>query len=80
MRNGIYRLALFAVVMLLPQTALAYIGPGAGLSALGTLAALIGAVVLAIVGFVWYPVKRLLRGRKKTAPDPAAEDTAPGEP
>lgn len=45
----------------LPQLAHAYIGPGAGLSAIGTLVALVGAVLLAIVGFVWYPLKRLLR-------------------
>lgn len=49
---------------LLPTVALAYIGPGAGLSAIGSLLALIGAVLLAIVGFVWYPVRRLLRRGK----------------
>lgn len=46
--------------------AAAYIGPGAGLSAIGTVAALAGAVLLLVIGFVWYPVKRLLR-RRKTA-------------
>src|SRR5262249_25571348 len=45
----------------LPSSAFAYVGPGAGLSALGWLAALAGAVGLAIVGFVWYPIRRLLR-------------------
>jgi uncharacterized membrane protein len=49
-----------------PQLAHAYIGPGAGLSAIGTLVALIGAILLAIVGFVWYPLKRLLRKNNKT--------------
>ena len=48
----------------LPGAAEAYIGPGAGLSAIGSLLALIGAVLLAIVGFVWYPVRRLLRRGK----------------
>lgn len=51
--------------LLIASPAFAYIGPGAGLGALGTLATLIGAVVLLVVGFVWYPVKRMLRGRKK---------------
>lgn len=45
---------------LVPGVAAAYVGPGAGLTAIGTVLALIGAVLLAIVGFVWYPVKRLL--------------------
>ena len=44
---------------------LAYLGPGAGLSALGSLLALIAAVFVAIFGFVWYPVKRLLKKKKK---------------
>jgi hypothetical protein len=50
-----------AMVLLLasPRVALAYIGPGAGITAIGTALALIGAVFLAIVGFVWYPIKRL---------------------
>lgn len=49
---------------LLPQAALAYVGPGAGLTAIGTMIALLAALVLAVMGFVWYPLKRLLRARK----------------
>ena len=62
------RLSVWLVVLVasgaLPNQALAYIGPGAGLSAIGTLVAVIGAFFLLLVGFVWYPVKRLLNGRK----------------
>ena len=58
-------LSAFAVASVVPQVALAYIGPGAGLSAIGTLLGLVGAILLAIVGFVWYPVKRLLKARRK---------------
>jgi membrane-bound ClpP family serine protease len=50
----------------------AYIGPGAGLTAIGAVLALIAALCLAVVGFVWYPVKRLLRTRKANAPEHAA--------
>ena len=42
----------------------AYIGPGSGLSAIGTFLALLAAIIIAIFGFIWYPIKRLLR--KKT--------------
>jgi hypothetical protein len=52
----------------LPEAALAYVGPGAGLTAIGTVLALLGAVGLALVGFVWYPLKRLLR--RPAGPDP----------
>lgn len=58
------------------QITLAYLGPGGAISTIGTVLALIAAVVVAFIGFFWYPVKRLL-GRKKTLePDavPNSED------
>ncbi|MEL6477403.1 MAG: hypothetical protein AAFR17_08755 [Pseudomonadota bacterium] len=61
--------ALMAALILMPDLAAAYVGPGAGLGAIGTVLALIAAVVLAIVGFLWYPIKRMLKGKKKPAPD-----------
>lgn len=61
-------------VMLAPA-AQAYVGPGAGLTALGTVVALILALALAVVGFVWYPLKRVLKRRRDTPSDPAP-DTA----
>lgn len=48
----------------LPIAAQAYVGPGAGLTAIGTMIALIAALVLALVGFVWYPLKRAMRAKK----------------
>ncbi len=53
---------------LLPDPALAYVGPGVGLSAIGTLIAVVAVVLLAIVGLLWHPVKRML-GRNKPAAD-----------
>jgi hypothetical protein len=53
--------ALALVAALAPDLALAYVGPGAGLTAIGTIVALLGALALALVGFVWYPIKRLMR-------------------
>lgn len=54
-------LAVVSWVWFTPAVAQAYIGPGAGLSALGSLLALLGAVLLTVIGFLWYPVKRLIR-------------------
>ena len=65
-RNFIFSLAVATLLLAAPQTAEAYIGPGAGISAIGTVIALIGAILLAIVGFVWYPIKRLRAKNKKT--------------
>lgn len=52
----------------------AYIGPGAGLGAVGAMLALVGAGILMVIGFVWYPVKRLTQRRK--ADRAARENTA----
>ena len=52
--------AVVACLVLSEHDAHAYIGPGVGMSAIGTVVAFIGAIVFAIVGFVWYPVKRLI--------------------
>ena len=49
---------------LLIENAHAYIGPGLGLGAIGAFIGLVVAVFLAIVGVIWYPLKRLLRKAK----------------
>jgi len=51
----------FLLGLVLPRLAIAYIGPGAGLTAIGTFLALVAGLLVAIVGFVWYPIKRLIR-------------------
>ncbi len=73
-KHGVLLLLYVAVI---PGAAMAYIGPGAGLSAIGTLFAVLGAVLLAIVGFVWYPIKRLLKRRK---PAPSKENATSDKP
>jgi hypothetical protein len=64
-----------AIFILGAAPAQAYIGPGAGLSAIGSLLALVAAVLVGIVGFLWYPMKRILKGRKA----PAVEEEQPDE-
>lgn len=77
-----YWLELIAVLAItttmFPITAYAYIGPGAGLSAIGSVLALIGAILLAILGFIWFPVKRLLKKIKKKSetPDISTNDSS----
>lgn len=62
--NLIIHLATILAAAMLPTAAFAYVGPGAGLSAIGTVIAVIGAFILLVVGFIWYPIKRMLRKRK----------------
>ena len=63
-----------SLLVLLPATAQAYVGPGAGLSLLGALWALLLAL-LAVVFFVFaWPIRRVLRRRREARAD--AENTA----
>lgn len=78
-RSHLVRAFAFGLVLvaLFARDAGAYVGPGAGLSAIGTVIALLAAIVMAVIGFVWYPVKRLLkrfRGNRAAMPiKPATE-------
>ena len=48
----------------------AYIGPGSGLSAIGAFLAFVVGIFITILGFLWYPIKRLLgKGKKTQEPD-----------
>jgi hypothetical protein len=49
----------------IPQPAQAYVGPGTGMSAVGVFMAIVMGIVVAIFGFIWYPLKRLLRTRRR---------------
>ena len=47
------------------QLAFAYLGPGGSFSTIGAFFALLGGLIVAIFGFVWYPTKRLIKAWKK---------------
>ena len=49
----------------LPSEVFAYVGPGAGLTVIGAALAFIVTVVLAFAGFIWYPIKCLLKARSR---------------
>lgn len=53
--------------LVLPSPAFAYIGPGAGLGAIAVTIAVLLGVLFLIVGLVWFPLKRLIKGRKERA-------------
>ena len=65
----------FMLVLILgqPATAFAYVGPGAGLSIIGSLLAFLAAIVVGIFGFLWFPIRRFLRKRKQAAEQVAAD-------
>ncbi len=55
------------IIAALPNVALAYVGPGAGISALGALWGLILGVVMAVGVVLFWPIRMLLRKRKAAA-------------
>ncbi len=59
---------LFLIIMLgiFSNSLYAYIGPGAGISAIGSALAFIVIVLLLIVGVLWYPLKKMF-GKKQAA-------------
>ncbi|WP_265516666.1 hypothetical protein [Nitratireductor luteus] len=69
----------FTVTMLTPTIALAYVGPGAGLSLLGALWALVAAIGTALIFIVVWPVRKALRRRRamhgRDAADAGPKDT-----
>ncbi|HEX5766401.1 MAG TPA: hypothetical protein VFY27_12590 [Woeseiaceae bacterium] len=64
--------------LLLPHTADAYVGPGAGLSLLGALWALIVAIAAAVAFIVAWPIRRMRRRKREERELAAAQERSEG--
>lgn len=62
-------MSIVIIAVFFSQEAFAYVGPGTGLSAIGAFLALIVGVFVTVMGFLWYPIKRLLGKKKLQEPD-----------
>lgn len=71
------RLAAAVFLLSLATSAEAYVGPGMGLGVVAAVVGFLAAILLALAGMVWYPVKRMLRGKRAPAAAGAA-DLRPG--
>lgn len=68
-----------SVVALIASTglALAYVGPGAGLGAIGAALGLLAAIVMAFGVILFWPIRRLIRRiKRKSAAETADAETA----
>jgi len=72
MRSATVLMALFLVAMS-PIAATAYVGPGAGITLIGALWAVIVAFVFMIGGLLLWPLRALLRWRKSSRAKGAVE-------
>jgi len=55
------------LLLLLPVPVLAYIGPGAGISVLGSLLGILGTIVIAIGAILFWPIRKMMKRRKAAA-------------
>lgn len=70
-----FRIALPALFLALATSpALAYVGPGPGLTMIGSLIGLVGSVLVALLMVVVWPLRLYMKKRKKPA---SAEAAAP---
>ena len=67
---------------------MAYIGPGLSGGVIGVILGILASIGLAILAIVWYPLKRLIKGKKKSsaktvgseAADASSQPAAPTDP
>ncbi|MBT8064735.1 MAG: hypothetical protein KJN94_06925 [Gammaproteobacteria bacterium] len=70
------RLITLALLTLASSPLLAYVGPGAGISVLGSLLGILATIVVAIAAIVLWPVRKMLKRRKSR--ESLAADSAAG--
>ncbi len=56
---------LAAMLALFPMASYAYVGPGAGLGMIGSLVAVVVAVLVAVAGLIILPVRLMMKRRSK---------------
>ena len=74
------RFIFWLALALLPVTpAHAYVGPGIGAGTLAIVLGILSSIFLAFVGIIWYPIKRLIKGRKASKGPPVEPDAPAGQ-
>ena len=75
-RSTIFLILASTLTILFCDPAMAYIGPGAGITMLGAIWSVIVAVVLALCAVIFWPIRILLRRRRNRTAKAASEKTA----
>ena len=70
------RFLLLITALLLSSPVSAYIGPGAGISVLGSLLGIVVTIVVAIGAIVMWPLRKMLKKRRKSSAEATAGDPA----
>ena len=72
--------ALAVAALTLSSQAVAYVGPGAGISVLGSLLGILATIVLAIGAIVLWPLRKMMKRKKAKAAESAASTSGPEQP
>ena len=62
---GNHSLLLFSIIFLISLPVHAYIGPGMAGGVIAAIFGFIAAIFLALIGILYYPIKRAIQNRKK---------------
>jgi hypothetical protein len=73
--KAVFGAAAAAFGLLVPTAAAAYGGPGSVITGIGAFLAALAAVAAAVLGFLWFPLKKLIR---KLRGDPAGSEAESG--
>ena len=65
--TSLKKISLILILILIENTAFAYIGPGMTGGVFAATIGIIVAIFAALFGLIWFPVKRLLKKRKEKA-------------
>ena len=61
-----FLIALFCLIVATAAApAQAYVGPGSSLGAVGVVLGFVGTLFLALVSFIWYPIRRVYRRARR---------------
>ena len=63
------------LLLLVVGPATAYVGPGAGISVLGSLMGILATIFVAIGAILFWPIRKLMRRKKARAESGPSEDT-----
>ena len=59
------KINLIIALLIISSPVFAYIGPGMGGGVFAAVLGVVGAILLALFGILYYPIKRMLKNRKK---------------
>ena len=67
MSHKLKSLLTIGIFFSLTTPAIAYIGPGLGVGAVGAVLGVVGGMLLAIFAVLYYPIKRMLKKRRESS-------------